>query len=438
MTVDVDAVNERLNGLVTLLKAVGVDSLDGKGGASSSRGGMPDARQLDDDQIEAIIKKLQMAQTEAPQIIAALEAQAKLKKQQHQQLEARPPPPQQQQQQHDDDDDDDDSYDEDANYPMVGHGCSDDVSVMSDLTTPTVHQGMAVPDEEHYRDTLPPMIVGGGHNNLPPMLIAPTKRKNLVGNVRSNTLAAPRASSRTAIAKPPSGTSSSGVGGAAAQRRKHYNATMEKLAHEPVQQHQLSAQVRKVKATPTTSATTPNTTNNSTTIKKKIVKTARRASVAHGVAPSNDWEATPQWNAFENAASPSKSHKATTLIDDDGFLMGDTSFDPFQTSAANNPFKSGGNNGFSSSNSTGDAKDKHARRKKKPVTTASSTPATTKMHHHNNNSFDGGFKAPPTSSFAAEPQHQQQQQPQPPRSKPSSSNSAGLKPRRSRRASLAM
>jgi hypothetical protein len=57
---------------------VGVDSLAGgvtAGGKSASPkvgNGIPDARQLDDDQIEAIIKKLQMAQTEAPQIIAAL------------------------------------------------------------------------------------------------------------------------------------------------------------------------------------------------------------------------------------------------------------------------------------------------------------------------------------------------------------------------------
>ena len=61
MSVDVDAVNERLNGLVTLLQAVGVDSGDvaGVGGASggSKSGGIPDARQLDDSQIEAIIRK---------------------------------------------------------------------------------------------------------------------------------------------------------------------------------------------------------------------------------------------------------------------------------------------------------------------------------------------------------------------------------------------
>ena len=79
MSVDVDAVNERLNGLVTLLQAVGMDTGDVTGiskGLGGGSGGIPDARQLNDEQIEAIIKKLQQAQAQAPQIIAALEAHA--------------------------------------------------------------------------------------------------------------------------------------------------------------------------------------------------------------------------------------------------------------------------------------------------------------------------------------------------------------------------
>jgi hypothetical protein len=122
-------VNAKLNSIVTLLKAVGVDG--GMGGKT-----------LDDDQIQAIIRKLQNAQAEAPQIIAALEAHAN----------RQPEPPQPQYEEEDDEEEDDD----DANYPMVGPGCSDDVSIMSDLTTPTVVSSLNVPDEEHYKDTLPP------------------------------------------------------------------------------------------------------------------------------------------------------------------------------------------------------------------------------------------------------------------------------------------
>jgi hypothetical protein len=175
-------VNAKLSSIVTLLKAVGVDG--GKGGKT-----------LDDDQIQAIIRKLQNAQAEAPQIIAALEAHAS----------RQPEPPQPQYEEEDEEEEDDD----DANYPMVGPGCSDDISVVSDLTTPTVVSSLNVADEEHYKETLPPMLVGS-------MLIAPTKRKNLVNNPRTN-------------------VRKSGVGGAAAQRRKHYNATMENL--RPIRWH---------------------------------------------------------------------------------------------------------------------------------------------------------------------------------------------------------
>lgn len=475
MTVDVDAVNDRLNGLVTLLKAVGVDSSVGSKGGSS-KGGIPDARQLDDEQIEAIIKKLQMAQTEAPQIIAALEAQSKMKKELQQSPYRSGSGHQRQSREvheeeivhaahedHDEDDDEDeDSFDEDANYPMVGHGCSDDVSIMSDLTTPTVVQGSSVPDEEHYRDTLPPMIVGG-HHNAPPMLIAPTKRKNLVGSVRSNTLAAPRSSASGRVLKaPPSnsnGISGTAIGGAAAQRRKHYNATMEKLAHEPLntasQSHQhvqskpaAPPKLRKVKPPQASSLPQQPVAVTQSVMAplavKKTVKTARRASVATGDQRSDWGEPEIAWNAFENTTA-ARSHTkpktsvATTLIDDDGFLMGDGSFDPFQ-SAATTSFKA--KNEHSSNNSTGHDAGKQIRRtKKKPSGTAS--PAVAPLNSTTPASFDGGFKTP--AGFS---EHQSAPQS---RSRLSSSNtnpvsnagsppatSAVAKPRRSRRASLAM
>lgn len=259
-------VNAKLNGIVTLLKAVGVDG--GKGGKS-----------LNDDQIQAIIRKLQSAQTEAPQIIAALEA--------HSNRQTEPPQPQYEEE--DDDEDDDD----DANYPMVGPGCSDDISVISDLTTPTVVSSLNVPDEEHYKETLPPMVVGS-------MLIAPTKRKNLVNSSRNN-------------------VRKSGVGGAAAQRRKHYNATMEKLKSEKAE-----------KAEKMVAAHTPKLKQPSPKPVKSKKKAARRASL--GATDTGNTFAN-SWNAFESQALP-KPEKPSTLIDDDGFLMssgsGFEAFDPFQ------------------------------------------------------------------------------------------------------------
>ena len=374
MSVDVDAVNERLNGLVTLLKAVGVDSMSNeKGGTSSKKSGLADARQLDDAQIEAIIKKLQMAQTEAPQIIAALEAQAASKKRQqqqqhhHHQTQRTPQeaPERKYMEEEEEEESDEDSFDEDANYPMVGHGCSDDISVMSDLTTPTVVVGVQVPDEEHYRDTLPPMIVGGGRNDLPPMLIAPTKRKNLVGAVKP-------AAGGSAVRrpKPSSGT----TGGAASQRRKHYNATMEKLAHEGTAPSS-RGKPRSSDAKPTPSskphktgssssrpqagAPAPDRAERGSTVRKSS-KSGRRASV--GASNVADWDEPQQahekWSAFESSAATKLGVKQkpppSTLIDDDGFLMAnsiDASFDPFDAGAFN-PFQ-GEKQKKSSSSSSG-------------------------------------------------------------------------------------
>lgn len=259
---------DKINGLVSLLKAVGID--DGSGN--------PAGKKLDEAQIQNIIRKLQGAQAEAPQIIAALEAHAKNKKAPSRQPQP-PPPPEDGDYELDEEEDDDE-----ANYPMVGPGCSDDISVVSDLTTPTVVSSLHVPEEEQYKETTPPMIVGS-------MLVAPTKRKNLVN--------APRGMPRKTAAS----------GGAAAQRRKHYNATMEKLGDKKSSSHG-----RQPQATPK---------------QKPPGKASRRNSA--GARPS-EWGS--QWNAFDAVPSKTKGNGAT-LIDDDGFLMNNDAgfsdaFNPFQ------------------------------------------------------------------------------------------------------------
>lgn len=405
MSVDVDAVNERLNGLVTLLKAVGVDGVSNeKGGTASKRSGMPDARQLDDDQIEAIIKKLQMAQSEAPQIIAALEAQAASKKrqQQQQQQSRHPQEPPEQKQQHveeEEEESDEDSFDEDANYPMVGHGCSDDISVVSDLTTPTVVVGVPVPEEEHYRDTLPPMIVGGGGGGggAPPMLIAPTKRKNLVGAVKpAGVVAPPRRSPHT--------HGKTTGGGAAAQRRKHYNATMEKLAHEGTTGAiKSSSRDGKPRSDEGKSSNSGRPHKSSSRQKdpshpsqertgKKSSRPGRRASLAGGNAVDWDQPASQsqdKWNAFEHTAATKLGKSATkpvasTMIDDDGFLMSkDIEFDPF-AEAAFNPFQQ--------------AKQKKSSKKSKGHKPSSSIPSS---NSSSNGSHGGGSSRPRRSRRAS-------------------------------------
>jgi hypothetical protein len=238
---DVDAINERLNGLVNLLQVVGIDGVDPdafvdeqRRNGSSIRGGgggsMSHNPQSSDVQILELIKKLQLAQADSPEILAALkspELRALASLAAQKQATQKPPEPKKASPALDDIMDDDD------NYPKIGPGYSDDISVVSDMTTPTVMTRQQVAEEEHYRE------VSGGPGALPPMLAMPGgpaqparpsmgmtpmqrygaggggggKTKNMVGQVR------PGQATR-AIAK---------SGGAAAQRRLNYQMAMTKL-----------------------------------------------------------------------------------------------------------------------------------------------------------------------------------------------------------------
>jgi hypothetical protein len=255
---DVD-VNERLIGLVNLLSAVGIDGVDPDAlvqeqqklanakkntGKSNTGDSTPStAFSSTDTQILEIIKKLQHAQADSPEILAALKspelralaslaAQKQVvaappparKQKQAEPVKKKPPPPTL-----------DEVMDDDDNYPKIGPGYSDDISVVSDMTTPTVMTSQPIADEEYYKDingeggNLPPMHIGGpAQPSRPPMSIGTTgpptsigapggrtqpKTKNLVNRVQ------PAASKRD-IVRP---------GGAAAQRRLNYQQAMAKL-----------------------------------------------------------------------------------------------------------------------------------------------------------------------------------------------------------------
>lgn len=258
MAGDMDAVNERLAGLVNLLHVVGIDGVNPDSlvqeqqrmavhgpaatmdRAEPSRGAPASGS---DAQILEIIRKLQQAEADSPEILAALRspelrALASLAAQKQQSTAAPPasPPPKKASPNLDDVMDDDD------NYPKIGPGYSDDISVVSDLTTPTVMTKQNVHDEELYMDVnggpgaLPPMLIGtagggaqqparptnifggsGGphlhHPAKPNHLAGGGKTRNMVGQVRPG-------AARKAIAK---------SGGAAAQRRLNYQQAMQKL-----------------------------------------------------------------------------------------------------------------------------------------------------------------------------------------------------------------
>lgn len=132
--------------------------------------GIPNTRELDDDQIEALIRKLSAIKGSAPELLAALqdEANSRLASKGGSRTtsatsrttgtgrDGRGPIRAVDADYNDDDyeeeteSEEDDEFDEDG--PCVGHGYSDEVSVISEMTTPTVVSSIHVPEEERYNE----------------------------------------------------------------------------------------------------------------------------------------------------------------------------------------------------------------------------------------------------------------------------------------------
>jgi len=296
---------------------------------------LPDVSKLNDlkdEQIEALIEKLAEVQAHAPQIIAALEAQQEARSRGSKGSKGgrslsptrQQPPhhnhhghhhedliPEEEEEEEDDDEDydedeDDDDFDEDAEYPMVGDGYSDELSVVSDMTTPTVVSCMEVNEEEHYRD----MVIGG-------MKVGAPKKKDLLASVgKINTrkgaavaaaaAAAPKKKNALAGTKPTRGTSSRMVaadGDAAPKKKKSKDPS---------------------KASAGAAAT------GTKKVKKKVVK---KSAAGEGSSSSGRKTAGkgPQGSSGSKAGGP-------VMIDDDGFLVDQSTFESFDS--ANNPFSS--------------------------------------------------------------------------------------------------
>lgn len=234
---DSGAVNERLNGLIALLQSVGIDGVDSDAlleqQKKSKTKSTPKKKTTDSNsEISEILKKLQQAQIDSPEIFEALKSpELLLLASLAAQTKASAPEPVKPAATSLDDviDDDDD------NYPKIGPGYSDDISVISELSTPTVMTRQSVNEEEYYREVKP-----GGQAGVHPMAgslagrlsratpnraglgvgkLATGKTRKLVGQVR------PLAARRSIPAIPPKPTG----GGAAAQRRLNYQMAMSKL-----------------------------------------------------------------------------------------------------------------------------------------------------------------------------------------------------------------
>jgi hypothetical protein len=179
---------------------------------------VPNTSELDDDQIEALIRKLSAIKGSAPELIAALEAEAnsRLAKQSRGRggrdrggggnangrggydRKGRPVSYEEEEDDDEEEDDeeeegeeddeeetdseDDDEFDEDG--PCVGYGYSDEVSVISEMTTPTVVSRLDVPAEERYDE----IHHGYGKKSNKPDLLSQVNRVNAAKN-RSNNIA---------------------------------------------------------------------------------------------------------------------------------------------------------------------------------------------------------------------------------------------------------
>ncbi|KAL3914519.1 MAG: hypothetical protein SGILL_006073 [Bacillariaceae sp.] len=342
---DVDAINERLNGLVNLLQVVGIDGVNPDalveeqrraGGGTAARGSSA-APQSNDTQILELIKKLQLAQADSPEILAALKSPelralaslAAQKQQQGSQNAAAPEKPAKKATPALDD-----VMDDDDNYPKIGPGYSDDISVVSDMTTPTVMTRQHVAEEEQYGE------VNGGPGALPPMSalgpaqpVRPSmgminthhhhhgkgggggKTKNMVGQVRPG-------QARRAIAK---------SGGAAAQRRLNYQMAMTKLQgvpeHGGASPKRVSPKEAFAPASPTPSQQTPmefpsmanaggggsGGKNTKAGGKQKLSKKGKKTSLAAQEVTDLDFEGTEPVRAPPTSTGTATTATGTTI-----------------------------------------------------------------------------------------------------------------------------
>jgi hypothetical protein len=385
---DTEAIDERLNGLVNLLQVVGIDGIDSdalveeqkrmsstkskgsrekKSSSSSKKKASSDtAASSSDAQILEIIKKLQQAQADSPELLEALQnpqlmALASLAAQKQSTEQKQKPSLATSL---------DDVLDDDDNFPKIGPGYSDECSVISEMSTPTVMTRQNVAEEEHYREIKgggqgPPMHIGsgGGGQHTPSPTPRRTSRigrsasgiaggggktKNMLSQVR------PMAAARRQAPIPTPKPVSVGSGGAAAQRRLNYQMAMNKLQstgfgkqtpsktgnHNDDQDRSLLSPTKK--QTELFSVSSPATPNTKERKSKSKSANSRSTTATSGTGSSNDsgsggrrktsnnnnstnidWGMTDSngWPEFDE--SNTKNDNKDVFVDNDGFFSDD-------------------------------------------------------------------------------------------------------------------
>lgn len=365
-------VNEKLNGLITLLKTVGIDGLDSNALLEQQKRKSSPRKDSgsSDAQILELVKKLQEAQAASPEILEALKSPELLVlaslAAQKQGLQTAPEPPKPAPTSLDDVFDDDDD-----NYPKIGPGYSDDISVVSELSTPTVMTRQTVADEEYYREvkaggqTAPSSLSRGlagnglrGPTRNAPNRVAAAKPRNMVGQVRP---IAPRRSVPTIPAKP--------SGGAAAQRRLNYQMAMNKLEEEGFgsskpDKPQSPIQAVNSKESKKLSRTVSGTTSiGSNTAGSGSKRKPRSASGKSKTTDDIDWGMADNdgWPAFEEIKN---SNSASELfVDSDGFFSEDVfANDDHGVSTSKSRRKKGGDGSTSSGGKKKSSREERSRK----------------------------------------------------------------------------
>jgi len=345
---DAAGVNERLNGLVTLLQSVGIDGLDSNAlleqqkrkGSSNKSSKKKASSTIDnsatgnDAQILEIVKKLQQAQAETPEILEALKspellALASLAAQSQKQTPPEPPKPAAPSL-------DDVMDDDDDNYPKIGPGYSDDISVVSELSTPTVMTRQSVSDEEYYREVkaggqgVPPSSIGAGgiansrlgrnpRANIPNRVglgagkLNAGKTKNMVGQIR------PMATRRPVPAIP-----AKTGGGAAAQRRLNYQMAMSKLESDGFGS-----------PTPDVSKPIPPINGSSKEVKKQTKSSSRNASGSRSIGSGSGGGSKRKPRSINSKSKNNSDEIDWGMADEDGWPTFD---DPKSSSSKNELF----------------------------------------------------------------------------------------------------
>lgn len=340
--------NERLDGLVMLLQSFGIDGVDSSALLDEQKRQSRSAPKKrsptngisgSDAQILEIVKKLQQAQADSPKILEALQSPELLalatlaaqKNAVHAHIAPAPAPPKRPSL--------DDVFDEDDNYPKIGPGYSDEISVVSEMSTPTVMTRQQIADEEYYREVkggpgaLPPIheaFAGSRPRNIRAPILRPGmgavgnagKTKNMLGQVMPSRRVVP---SKAAVG---------GGGGAAAQRRLNYQMAMSKLESSGFGTHP-----EPVPMSPSQSISSSNSRSKPRTSSgsKSISSTGSGSGSASGGSASGrrklsgkpksskniDWGVADDnaWPAFE----VEDGHKSSPdfFVDDDGFFTED-------------------------------------------------------------------------------------------------------------------